>query len=98
MGNLSENAIELNDKEVFNNCSYSCYMNISTALDELKTYENLEEQGMLLKLNAPIENILLCTLCTNPIKSDRGCDGNCKYDDELLSRILKAIDNGYSNV
>jgi hypothetical protein len=40
MNRLSEGAIELNDNEVFNNCSYSCYANIADALNILKTYEN----------------------------------------------------------
>ena len=40
MNRLSEGAIELNDNEVFNNCSYSCYANIADALNILKAYEN----------------------------------------------------------
>ena len=85
MERLSEGAIELNDIEVFNNCSYSCYMNIADALNQLKTYEDtglepgdvisniktlsnelnnaleelkeyrdLEEQGLLIKLPCKI--------------------------------------------
>lgn len=38
---LNEGAIELNDNEVFNNCSYSCYMNIADSLNKLKEYEDI---------------------------------------------------------
>ena len=40
MNRLSEGAIELNDVEVFNNCSYSCYSNLADALNMLTEYEN----------------------------------------------------------
>ena len=115
MDRLSENAIELNEIEVFNNCSYSCYMNIGNALDELKRYEyikekcmllefphtigkitfyskqELEEQGMFLKLNAPIEEIIRCAMCTNIMRSDRGCDGGCQVDERLFNKIMDEI-------
>lgn len=41
MNRLSEGAIELNDVEVFNNCSYSCYSNLADALNKLAEYENV---------------------------------------------------------
>lgn len=50
MNRLHEGAIELNDEEVFNNCSYLCYENIANALNKLAAYEDLEEQGLLIKL------------------------------------------------
>lgn len=41
MERLSEGAIDLNDIEVFNNCSYSCYVNIAESLNKLKEYEDI---------------------------------------------------------
>ena len=41
MERLSEGAIELNDSEVFNNCSYSCYMNLADSLNKLARYEDI---------------------------------------------------------
>lgn len=38
---FNEGAIELNDNEVFHNCSFSCYANISDALSVLKEYEDI---------------------------------------------------------
>lgn len=53
MEKLSEGAIELNDIEVFHNCSYSCYMNIAVALNRLKEYEEagLENPMDVIKSN-----------------------------------------------
>jgi len=40
MERMAEGAIELNDNEVFHNCSYSCYANLADALNMLKDYED----------------------------------------------------------
>lgn len=50
-----------------------------------------ESQGLILRLNAPLDIILMCTICTNSIKSDRGCDGGCRYDATLLEKLMKAL-------
>lgn len=39
-----------------------------------------------------LEEEIACAMCTNPIKSDRGCDGNCSYDDYLYRKILEVIE------
>lgn len=33
-----------------------------------------------------------CAMCKNPIRSDRGCDGGCMVDTELLEKVLKVIE------
>lgn len=40
MERMAEGAIELNDNEVFHNCSYSCYANLADALNMLRGYED----------------------------------------------------------
>ena len=40
MERMAEGAIELNDNEVFHNCSYSCYANLADALNMLRDYED----------------------------------------------------------
>lgn len=60
-------------------------------VDKLAEYENLEEQGMLLKLNAPIDIIIRCAMCTNIMRSDRGCDGGCQVDEIMFNRIMEEI-------
>lgn len=38
-----------------------------------------------------IEEAIRCAICENPIKSERGCDGSCRYDEKLLKRIVDAV-------
>ena len=64
---------------------------LSDVLERLAKYEFLEEQGMLLKLNAPIEEIIRCAMCTNIMRSDRGCDGGCQVDERLFNKIMEEI-------
>jgi hypothetical protein len=57
MNRLSEGAIELNDVEVFNNCSYSCYSNLADALNRLTEYENTGfEPEQVKQLNDAFKN------------------------------------------
>lgn len=38
-----------------------------------------------------LEEAIRCAICENPIKSERGCDGSCRYDEKLLNRIIEAV-------
>ena len=33
-----------------------------------------------------------CEMCKNPMHTDRGCDGNCKYDEKLYEKIIQILD------
>ena len=33
-----------------------------------------------------------CEMCRNPMRSDRGCDGNRKYDEKLYEKIMQILD------
>ena len=33
-----------------------------------------------------------CAMCENSMHTDRGCDGDCKYDEELYERIMQILD------
>lgn len=39
-----------------------------------------------------LDEEIRCEMCRNPMCNDRGCDGNCKYDEELYKKIIQAID------
>lgn len=32
-----------------------------------------------------------CEICRNPMHTNRGCDGNCKYDEKLYERIMQIL-------
>ena len=39
-----------------------------------------------------IDEQIRCEMCRNPMHTDRGCDGNCKYDEKLYERIMQILD------
>lgn len=39
-----------------------------------------------------LDEEIRCEMCRNPMCNGRGCDGNCKYDEELYKKIIQAID------
>ena len=38
-----------------------------------------------------LEEGIRCAMCTNPMRSDRGCDGGCQYDEALYNRICEVV-------
>ena len=38
-----------------------------------------------------IDEQIRCEMCGNPMHTDRGCDGNCKYDKKLYERIMQIL-------
>ena len=38
-----------------------------------------------------LDEQIRCEMCRNPIHTDRGCDGNCKYDEKLYGRIMQIL-------
>ena len=39
-----------------------------------------------------LDEQIRCEMCRNPTHTDRGCDGNCKYDEKLYERIMQILD------
>lgn len=39
-----------------------------------------------------LEEGIRCAMCTNPIHNDRGCDGGCRYDEDMYKKVLDVID------
>ena len=70
MEQLSEGAMALNDDEVFNNCSYSCYVDIADALNRLKEYEDI---GTVVEIKKAIDQHMPKKICT-------ACNGSGWYD------------------
>lgn len=50
---------------------------------ERKTGRWIETEGL--------DEEIRCTMCTNPMRSDRGCDGSCQYDEKLYKQIMSII-------
>lgn len=55
---------------------------------ELKAYK---DKDMRLIYANPLEEAIRCAMCTNPMRSDRGCDGGCEVDEWMLKKVIKAV-------
>ena len=40
-----------------------------------------------------LDEEIRCAMCTNTMKSDRGCDGGCVVDQKMYEKILKVIES-----
>lgn len=38
-----------------------------------------------------LDEEIRCEMCKNPMHTDRGCDGNCKYDEILYEKIIQIL-------
>jgi len=38
-----------------------------------------------------LDEQIKCEMCINPMRTDRGCDGSCKYDEKLYERIMQIL-------
>lgn len=51
----------------------------------------MNDRLYLIDING-IEEEVRCAICKNQIKTDKGCDGNCKYDESLFRKITTMLD------
>ncbi|WP_027438731.1 DUF551 domain-containing protein [Lachnospira multipara] len=40
-----------------------------------------------------LDEEIRCTMCTNSMKSDRGCDGGCMIDEDMYKKVMDIIRN-----
>ena len=38
-----------------------------------------------------LDEEIRCEMCKNPMHTDRGCDGNCEYDEKLYEKIMQIL-------
>ena len=53
------------------------------ALDTISRREAIDANGL--------DEEIRCEMCKNPMQTDRGCDGNCKYDEILYEKIIQIL-------
>ncbi len=51
---------------------------------ERKTGRWIETEGL--------DEEIRCLMCTNHMRSDRGCDGACQYDEHVYKEIMSALE------
>ena len=79
----------------------TCVKNISiVSLDDIVEYyikNHISSMSDLISRQAAIDadgldEEIRCEMCRNQMKTRRGCDGNCKYDEKLYERIMQILD------
>lgn len=40
-----------------------------------------------------LEEEIRCLICTNPNHTDKGCDGNCSYNEKIYKNVVRAVEN-----
>lgn len=53
--------------------------------------DNMNDRLYLIDIDG-IEEEVRCAICKNQIKTDKGCDGNCKYDESMFRKITTMLD------
>lgn len=48
--------------------------------------------GCILVHTQGLDVEIQCAMCTNPMKSDRGCDGGCSVNEEMYKKVLDVIE------
>lgn len=38
-----------------------------------------------------LEEAIRCAICENTMKTDNGCDGNCRYDKNTFDKVKEAV-------
>lgn len=46
---------------------------------------------LLYRITEGFDEGIRCALCTNTMKSDRGCDGSCVVDDSMYEKVMEVI-------
>ena len=84
------------ENDALNDCLKCAEEHIQLAewLRELKQFKEQEscEDVMAIHTQGLAEGIR-CAMCTNSIKSDRGCDGGCIVDEDMYKNVVDTIRN-----
>lgn len=66
---------------------------IDYAIQALEQETCQETSDTILIHTQGLEEGIRCAMCTNPIKSDRGCDGGCSVNETIYKKVIEVIDN-----
>lgn len=61
-------------------------------LEAVKNGKEIKDDISLIH-TAGLDEGIRCAMCTNSIKSDRGCDGNCVVNDKMYQKVTDVIYN-----
>ena len=62
------------------------------ALNEVLEQEPTTKNDLALIHTEGLDEEIRCTMCTNHMKSDRGCDGSCVVNNDMYKAVMDAIE------
>lgn len=63
---------------------------VPSAQPERKTGKWIETEGL--------DEEIRCIMCSNPMKTNSGCDGHCQYNEHLYHEIISVLENRITKV
>lgn len=78
------------DKHRYAHICNECGVGINNYTPQTES-QNSNKNSNVTLVDDEVGAAVRCAMCSNPNKSDRGCDGACSYDEKLYERIMKAI-------
>ena len=79
---------------VFNPLNFDMSTRINTALDmAIKALEKETCEDIMTIHTQGLDEGIRCAMCTNSMKSDRGCDGGCVVNEAMYKEVMNTIRN-----
>lgn len=71
------------------------YVGLDNGIKLLEAVKNGKEikDDISLIHTAGLDEGIRCAMCTNSIKSDRGCDGNCVVNEKMYQKVTDVVYN-----
>ena len=77
-------------QDIISHC-YECAKEHRQLADWVREWKKYKDNEMHRIYANPLEEAIRCAMCTNPIKSYRGCDGGCKVDEQMYKNVMEAV-------
>ncbi len=61
--------------------------------EAIKTLEQEPCEGIIAIHTQGLDEGIRCAMCTNSLKSDRGCDGGCVVNEDMYKEVMNTIRN-----
>lgn len=77
-----------------NYCDGEETQEVAQAIDEaIKALEQQPSEDVMAIHTQGLDEGIRCAMCTNSMKSDRGCDGGCVVNEDMYKKVMDTIKN-----
>lgn len=71
----------------------SCIATVKISKEDLQSTVNKKIADIIAIHTQGLDEEIRCTMCTNPMRSDKGCDGGCMVDKDMYEKVMDIIRN-----